>query len=109
MSTHGQHSESHVPTGARLFLMVWLWLVAITAIEVYLGYETDRFSPTVMLSLLVVLSVIKAILIVAYFMHLKYERLSLTLVLIPSVLFCLMMAMIFFFPDSLRLLQSKVP
>lgn len=108
MSTHEQHSESHAPGSPRLFLMVWFWLVAITAIEVYLGYETEKFSPTVMLTLLVILSVIKAILIVAYFMHLKYEKLSLTLALIPSVLFCLTMAMIFFFPDSLRLLNSRL-
>src|SRR6266404_3945742 len=100
MSTHEQHSESHAPGSARLFLTVWFWLVAITAIEVYLGYEIDRFTPTVMLSLLVFLSVVKAILIVAYFMHLKYEKLSLTLVLIPSTLFCIMMIIIFFMPDG---------
>jgi cytochrome c oxidase subunit 4 len=109
MSTHQQHSASHAPGSTRLFLIVWLWLVVITAIEVYLGYETGMFSPTFMLAILLLLSVVKAVLIVAYFMHLKYEKLSLTLVLIPSVVFCLTMAMIFFFPDSLRLLQSKIP
>jgi caa(3)-type oxidase subunit IV len=103
-----QANSSHGPGSARLFLSVWLWLVAITAVEVYLGYETDRFTPTMMLTLLVLLSIIKAVLIVSYFMHLKYEKLSLTLILIPSVLFCLMMAMIFFFPDSWRLLQSRL-
>ena len=42
--------------------------------------------------------------IVAYFMHLKYERLSLTLALIPATIFCIIMICIFFFPDSHRIL-----
>jgi len=108
MSTHGNSSESHAVGSPRLFTLVWLWLVVITAIEVFLGYETQHFTPTTMLSLLIVLSVVKAILIVSYFMHLKYEKLSLALILIPSVLFCLTMAMIFFFPDSWRLLQFRL-
>ena len=103
-----QANSSHGPGSPRLFLSVWFWLVAITAIEVYLGYETEHFTPTTMLTLLILLSVVKAVLIVSYFMHLKYEKLSLVLVLIPSVLFCLMMAMIFFFPDSWRLLQFRL-
>ena len=108
MSTHGNQSASHAPGSTRLFLSVWVWLVAITAIEVFLGYETGRFSPSLLLTLLVILSVVKAILIVSYFMHLKYEKLSLALVLIPSVVFCMCMIMIFFLPDGWRLLQSRI-
>jgi len=107
MSAHGDPGEPHAAGSIRLFTIVWVWLVAITAIEVFLGYETQHFSPTFMLSLLIVLSIVKAILIVSYFMHLKYEKLSLTLLLIPSTVFCLCMILIFFFPDSLRLLQFR--
>ncbi len=60
--------------------------------------------PTLMLILLVILSLIKVGLIVAYFMHLKYERLSMTLALIPATIFCIIMICIFFFPDSHRIL-----
>jgi cytochrome c oxidase subunit 4 len=109
MSTHGNATESHAPGSPRVFLSVWLWLVVITAVEVFLGYETQHFSPAFMLTLLVILSLVKAVLIVSYFMHLKYEKLSLTLVLIPSAIFCMCMIMIFFFPDSLRLLQNRLP
>jgi len=109
MSTHGTVTEPHAPGSPRLFLSVWFWLVAITAVEVFLGYETQKFSPAFMLTLLVILSLVKAVLIVSYFMHLKYEKLSLTLVLIPSVIFCMCMILIFFFPDSLRLLQNRLP
>lgn len=107
MSTHDSPSEAHQAGSVRLFSIVWVWLVAITGIEVFLGYETQHFSPTLMLSILVVLSIVKAILIVSYFMHLKYEKLSLTLLLIPSTVFCLCMILIFFFPDSVRLLQFR--
>jgi cytochrome c oxidase subunit IV len=108
MSTHDSSDGMHAVGSPRLFMVVWIWLVVITAIEVFLGYETQHFSPTFMLTLLVILSVVKAILIVSYFMHLKYEKLSLTLLLIPSTVFCLSMILIFFFPDSLRLLQFRL-
>ena len=109
MSAHGDSADSHSVGSPRLFFNVWLWLVVITGIEVFLGYETEHFSPGFMLSLLVVLSVIKAILIVSYFMHLKYERVSLALLLVPTAIFCMGMIVIFFFPDSMRLLQFRLP
>ena len=109
MSAHGSDVGSHAPGSPKLFFNVWLWLVVITAIEVFLGYETEHFSPTFMLTLLVVLSLVKAVLIVSYFMHLKYEKMSLTLLLIPSTIFCMCMIIIFFFPDSVRLMQTRLP
>ena len=47
-------------------------------------------------------SIIKAALIVAYFMHLKFERLSLILTIVPTlvVLLCLFAIL---FPDGFRL------
>jgi len=103
MSNHGSGSEGHQVGSTKLFVTVWVWLAAVTGIEVFLGYEQLR--PTLMLTLLVILSVGKAALIVAYFMHLKYERFSLTLFLIPPTIFCIMMIVIVFFPDSMRILQ----
>src|SRR5947209_3735408 len=99
MSAHEHESESHSHAvgSTRLFLIVWIWLVAITGFEVFLAYL--RLQPVPMLTLLVVLSMAKAAMIVAYFMHLKYEKLSLTLMLIPSTLFCICMIIIFFMPD----------
>src|SRR5271157_3039596 len=76
MSTH-DHAEAaaHPPAKASLFLMVWLGLVAITGGEVFLAYE--HVAPGIMLSVLIGLSVLKAGMIMAYFMHLKYERFAL--------------------------------
>ena len=71
----------HIAAGStRLFVYVWIWLAAITGFEVFLGYE--RLRPELMLSILVILSMVKAALIVSYFMHLKYEKLSLALILV---------------------------
>ena len=45
--------------------------------------------------------------IMSIFMHLKYEKFSLVLLLIPAMLFCIMMMFIFFFPEAFRLLQMR--
>jgi cytochrome c oxidase subunit 4 len=103
MSGHGSGPEGHQSGSTGLFVTVWIVLAAVTGIEVLLGYM--QLVPVTMLTILVFLSVFKAGLIIAYFMHMRYERLSLFLVVVPSTLFCIMMICIFFFPDSLRILQ----
>ena len=105
MSEHpATHDEVHGATTA-LFIKVWIALVAITFFEVFLAYM--HLPAVTMLLLLLGFSVIKAGLIMAYFMHLRYERLSLVLLLIPALLFCIGM-MTVVFPDSLRLLHLRV-
>jgi cytochrome c oxidase subunit 4 len=102
MSAHGsEETAGHVPAMAGLFVMVWFGLVALTGIEVFLGY--NKIAPGIMLTALVGISVVKAGLIMAYFMHLKYEKFGLVLLLVPAFMFCVMMICLFFFPDSLRL------
>ena len=54
----------------------------LTGVEVFLCYK--QLPTLIMLTLLVGLSVIKAALIIAYFMHLKFERFSLFLTLFPD-------------------------
>jgi cytochrome c oxidase subunit IV len=102
---HAIAAEDHDhPVGStRLFSRVWLWLLLLTAVEVFLAYE--RLAPVLMLTILVGLSLIKSALIIAYFMHLKFERLGLFLVLIPAMVFCICMMLIWFFPDSVRLMH----
>jgi len=99
------HAEAHAGT-TRLYLWVWTWLLTLTGIEVYLAYI--HLAPRLMLTLLLGLSVIKAALIVAYFMHLRFERLSLFLALVPILVLCICLILIFFFPDSLRVQQLGI-
>jgi len=84
---------------------VWVGLVAITGIEVFLAYKA--LQPTIMLTVLVILSLIKAALIMSYFMHLKFEKFTLVLWIVPAMIFCICMMFIFFFPEAFRLLTMR--
>jgi cytochrome c oxidase subunit 4 len=103
MNTQAHAEEAHAGASVGTNIGIWVGLVAITGLEVFLAYE--HLNPTVMLSVLVVLSVVKAAMIMSFFMHLKYEKFGLVLLLIPATIFCLCMMFIFFFPDAFRLLQ----
>jgi caa(3)-type oxidase subunit IV len=105
MSSEAHAVEAHAGASVGTNLAVWIGLVAITFLEVFLAYE--QLNPTVMLTILVILSVVKAALIMSWFMHLKFEKFSLVLLLIPATIFCLCMMFIFFFPDAFRLLQMR--
>jgi cytochrome c oxidase subunit 4 len=64
------HEEHHVlPDG--LFIMVWVGLLILTAITVG---ASVMFSGTVGIVTAMIVTPIKAILILMYFMHLKYEK-----------------------------------
>ena len=105
MNTEAHAIEAHAGAGAGTKFAVWVGLVAITGLEVFLAYE--QLQPSVMLSVLVVLSVVKAAMIMSFFMHLKYEKFSLVLLLVPAMIFCISMMFIFFFPEAFRLLQMR--
>jgi len=99
MTTMDEPEEVHFAGTNKLFMFIWLWLIVFTAIEIFLGYKPMRVH--FMLTILIGLSVIKAALIIAYFMHLKFERLSLILTLVPVTVICIMLLFVFF-PDSFR-------
>ena len=84
----------------RVNVVVWGGLLFLTAIEVFLAYI--HIDQTLMLIILMGLSIIKAALIIAYFMHMKFEKLSFILTIVPIlvVLLCLFAT---FFPDSERI------
>ena len=88
----------------KSFTVVWIILLFFTGIEVLLAYE--QVTPVIMLVILIGLSVIKAALIIAYFMHLKFERFSLFLTLFPMLIFCILM-MLVFMPDSMRAMLMR--
>jgi len=95
-------SEQH---GNRIYLIVWFWLLALTAVEVFLAYK--HLPVGTMLTLLLGLSLVKAALIIAYFMHLKFERSSLTWTLMPPLVICIVLMIAFSFPDGIRLLDMR--
>jgi cytochrome c oxidase subunit 4 len=96
---HEPVEEIHFAGSNRLFLSIWIWLLALTGFEVFLGYI--HLPVVYMLIILMGASIIKAALIVAYFMHLRFERLNLVLTIVPAVVICICLLLVFF-PDSFR-------
>ncbi|MGO8815332.1 MAG: cytochrome C oxidase subunit IV family protein [Terriglobia bacterium] len=99
-STDNAHAEG----STRVFMVVWFWLLALTGVEVFLGYK--QLELKLMLVLLMGLSIVKAALIIAYFMHLRYEKASMAATLMPALVIVIVLMNIFL-PDSLRLLHMR--
>ena len=98
MSAHTDVHE-HFAGSNRLFISVWVWLLALTGFEVFLGYK--HLPVIYMLVILMGVSIVKAALIVAYFMHLRFERLNLILTIVPALVIAICLLLVFF-PDSFR-------
>jgi cytochrome c oxidase subunit 4 len=91
--------EVHFAGSTKLFFAILMGLLLLTIVEVILAYF--KVPLHIMLTLLIGLSLIKAAMIMAYFMHLKYERLSLVFTLVPALVICICL-MFILFPDSNR-------
>jgi len=90
----------------KRYVVVWLGLLAIVALEVIL---TLAHLPTgILLAGLLSLAVIEAALGLMYFMHLRYERRSFVLSLILAVVITVVLMDHFWF-DAFRLLHQRLP
>lgn len=99
-------SDSAAPASShKTYYMIWAGLLVLTLIEVMLIFP--QLSTHIMLIILIGLSLMKSAMIVAYFMHLKFERISLILTLIPITVILIALFAVFF-PDSLRSLNLGV-
>jgi len=100
-----QVMEAHTHHTHKQFFVVWGALLVLTGVEVFLAYE--HLKPLTMLSILLVLSVVKAALIILYFMHMKFEIARMRWVLMTALVICLgLMSM--FFADAARILSIGV-
>jgi cytochrome c oxidase subunit 4 len=95
-------AEQHRHHSQNQFFWVWGALLIMTGIEVYLAYQ--NMEPIRMLSMLMGLSILKAGLIIAYFMHMKYELARMRWLTMSSLVVCLSL-MLIFLPDAFRLLS----
>lgn len=87
----------------RVLIIAWLVLVAITILEVSL-ILVFRVSPGVRVTALILLALMKASLIGAYYMNLRLERLAMVYVVaVPLMLLVLMLISIL--PDAASLLK----
>ncbi len=99
-------AEEHRHHKKAQFFWVWIALLVMTAIEVWLTYQ--NMQPVKMLTILMGLSLIKAALIIGFFMHLRYEISRMKWITMCSVVACLILMTIFFFPDAHRIITLGV-
>ena len=76
-------------TGYALYWRTWLWLLIITLLEI--GAASIGLPRSVLVPVLVVLSLMKAVLIMAHFMHLRFERLSFVYAVVTPLIFVLIL------------------
>ena len=103
------HTENPAETHSAsvgTFGKVWIILLVLTGVEVFLAYK--QLPVLIMLVSFLGLSIVKAAMIIAYFMHLKFERFSLFLTLFPMLILCILL-MFISMPDSQRLLHMRPP
>jgi cytochrome c oxidase subunit 4 len=105
LAIEGRVAEEQRHHSMGQFLWVWAALLIMTGIEVYLSYQNMDLIR--MLCILMGLSVVKAALIIAYFMHMKFEISPMKWVTMSSLVFCLAM-MLVFLPDAFRILHLGV-
>jgi cytochrome c oxidase subunit IV len=88
----------------RKFVYIWVFLLALTAVEVILAYLHTPLA--IMLAALLGLSFLKAGYIVSWFMHMRWEQRSLRWAIFPLFFFCL--AILFaVLPDAQRALVMR--
>jgi len=66
--------EGHLAGDYKVYVVTWGWLLVLTILEV--GIVLAHVPKVPLIVSLVILALMKATLIIAYFMHLRYERLS---------------------------------
>lgn len=79
------------------YMLIFYWLAALTAIEVAVAYLPESMR-ALMVASLVGLAVAKAALVAMYFMHLKFETRTLSLIALTPP-FLLILFVVITYPD----------
>ncbi len=86
--TETKPAVKHVP--AKVYVGVFAVLFVVTAIEV--GITSVIHDETVKIIILLALAVIKALLVVAFFMHLRYDTKTYTVMMLFPVFMAILLA-----------------
>lgn len=98
--TEGTHSG-----GYKIYFTVWFWLLVITLLEI--GIVLVHVPKALLVFSLITLALMKAALIMAYFMHLRYERLNLIYAVVTPMFFLAIVLFAFVGPDALHVFRSR--
>ena len=96
-SQPGSKAPAHHASHRRTYFHIFAWLTGLTALEVGLVFaHLNRF---VLITSLCALAIVKAALVAMFFMHLRFERKTLALVVSAPLLLALIL-IIGLMPDS---------
>ena len=90
--------DAHAPTSARVYVNIFFVLFVITMIEVFASYldEPPISLPTwVEIAVLIILSVLKGALVVAFYMHLRFDSRWFTSLLTTGMFIAMFMVIVF--------------
>jgi caa(3)-type oxidase subunit IV len=88
MSAHESHDDGHLHAPGSLFQRIWMpfiILFMVTALEFLVAFTMDKGPAKV--GIFIVMTIVKAFYIVAYFMHVKFERLNLAMTIVIPFMF----------------------
>lgn len=91
--------------GYRIYVVTWFWLLVITLVE--LAIVLLHVPKLILATSLLIMAFLKAGLIVAYFMHLRYERLSFIYAVLVPMVFLAVVLWTGVFPDALNVLHLR--
>lgn len=83
--SHAHHDDHHVN-----YMAIFWWLLALTILEVIAGIPqaSPAYPQLLKGALLVVMAVAKAALVGLYFMHLRFEKLTLGFIAMIPLILC---------------------
>jgi cytochrome c oxidase subunit IV len=90
--------------GLTTYIVVYVCILAISAGQILIAYE--HIDGVQMLVRMLLLAIVQAGLAVTFFMHMKSEKRSLVIFLLPATVFVLVM-MNMIWTDSFRLLNMR--
>ena len=95
----------HAAGGYRVYAVTWFWLLVITVLE--LAIVLLHVPKIILATSLLIMAFLKAGLIVAYFMHLKYEKLSLVYTVVVPMVFLAVILFSFVAPDAIHVFRLR--
>jgi cytochrome c oxidase subunit 4 len=103
-ASHNPQKDPHAPatpggyvSHKRTYLQIFVWLTVLTAIEV--GLAVSGLQRTILITVLCALAIIKAALVAMFFMHLRFEKKTLALIVCAPLLLAAIL-IIGLMPDS---------
>jgi len=88
--------HGHAPTSARVYINIFFVLFVITMIEVFASYLTDVGFPLwAEIAVLILLSVLKGVLVVMFYMHLRFDSRWFTSLFVTGVMIATLMVVAF--------------